>query len=263
MKVLFVQLPVQDPEGEDSRANVPLAAGYLAAYAESQNLLARSQWSILDGTTSAYGSDTAIIEAIVASEADLVCFSLYTWNLERSLFIASKAKERLPRSRFIAGGPEIAEGMPIMDRSPFNALVLGEGELAFAEILKDMEKHRPLARLYKAKELLDLATLPSPYLAGTLPLNKDKPVHIETLRGCPYRCAYCFYGKQYPVLRYFPEDEVISLIRRASQTGVSEIYLMDPSFQYGDRASGLLKEISLVNTAAIPIHAELRLDMAG
>lgn len=261
MKVLFVQLPVQDPGGEDSKANVPLAAGYLAAYAESMGILSRSQWSILDGTINAYGSDTAITEAIVASEADLICFSLYAWNLERSLFIAGKARERLPRSRFIAGGPEIAEGMPIMDRSPFNALVADEGELAFAEILRDMEKHRPLARLYKAKELLDLSTLPSPYLIGALPLLKDKPVHIETLRGCPYRCAYCFYGKQYPVLRRFSEKDVIALIRQASQTGVSEIYLMDPSFQYGDRAADMLKEIAQVNTAAIPIHAELRLDM--
>ncbi len=261
MKVLFVQLPVQDPEGEDSRANVPLAAGYLAAYAESQGILDRSQWTILESRISAYGSDTAIVEAIIGSEADLVCFSLYAWNLERSLFIAGKARERMSRSRFIAGGPEIAEGMSIMDRSPFHALVQGEGELAFAEILRDMEKHRPLSRLYKAKELLDLSTLSSPYLAGTLPLVKDRPVHVETVRGCPYRCAYCFYGKQYPVLRRFSQEDVISLVSRASQAGVSEIYLMDPSFQYGDRAADVLKQIAQANTAAIPIHAELRLDM--
>ncbi|MDX9826976.1 MAG: radical SAM protein, partial [Spirochaetia bacterium] len=43
--------------------------------------------------------------------------------------------------------------------------------------------------------------------------------------------------------------------------GVSEIYLMDPSFLYGDRAAEVLKEIAQANTAAIPIHAELRLDM--
>ena len=48
MKVLFVQLPLQDPNGESAQANIPLAAGYLSAYAESRGLLARGDWAILD-----------------------------------------------------------------------------------------------------------------------------------------------------------------------------------------------------------------------
>ncbi len=260
MKIIFVQLPVQDPDGQDAVANVPLAAGYLAAYAEAQGLLTRSQWSILDMDLAAHGSDSAIIESLAAADADLVAFSLYTWNLERSLYIAGKARERSLRSRFIAGGPEVADGMPLMDRSPFHTLVQGEGELAFAEILRDIEQHRPLRKLYKTKELLDLSTLPNPYLAGTLPIIKDKPVHVETVRGCPYRCAYCFYGKQYPELRRFPEDRALNLIRQATVVGVSEIYLMDPSFQYGSQVPAMLKDFAVANTAAIPIHAELRLD---
>ncbi|MFA6365712.1 MAG: cobalamin-dependent protein, partial [Candidatus Hydrogenedentales bacterium] len=172
MKILFVQLPVQDPDWNDAVANVPLAAGYLTAYAESQGLLQRSEWSILDQDITNCASDSAIIETLAASEPDVVAFSLYAWNLERSLYIANKAKDRLPRTRFIAGGPEVIDGMPIMSRSPFNALVSGEGEIPFAEILRDIKQHRPLSKLYKAEGLLDLATLPNPYLAGTLPMVK-------------------------------------------------------------------------------------------
>ena len=132
MKIVFVQLPVQEPDWDDSVANVPLAAGYLTAYAESIGLLERSEWSILDQGIADCGSDSAIIETLAAGEPDLVAFSLYAWNLERSLYIAGKAREKLPRARFVAGGPEVVEGMPIMDRSPFHALATGEGELPFA-----------------------------------------------------------------------------------------------------------------------------------
>lgn len=260
MKIVFVQLPVQDPNGDDAIANVPLAAGYLTAYAESQGLLHRSEWRILEADIVDCGSDSSIIEALASSEAEVVAFSLYAWNIERSLFVAGKAKEKLPRARFIAGGPEVVEGMPIMDRSPFSALVQGEGEIPFAEILRDIRQHRPLSKVYKADKLLDLTDLPSPYLAGTLPIVKDAPVHIETMRGCPHRCAYCFYGKNYPTLRRYPAEQAISVIREASRAGCSELYVMDPSFQFGADLEERLVSFAEANTAAIPIHTEMRLD---
>ncbi|HWR13059.1 MAG TPA: B12-binding domain-containing radical SAM protein [Rectinemataceae bacterium] len=260
MKLLFVQLPVQDPDWDDATANVPLAAGYLTAYAESQGLLQRPEWSILDKDITNCASDSAVIDALVASEPDVIAFSLYAWNLERSLYIAGKTKDRLPRTRLIAGGPEVVEGMPIMDRSPFNALVSGEGEIPFIEILRDIKQHRPLSKLYKADGLLDLATLPNPYLAGTLPIAKDAPVHIETMRGCPYHCAYCFYGKNYSTLRRYPDEQAISIIQKASQVGSSELYIMDPSFQFGADLEQRLVNFADANTAAIPMHTEMRLD---
>lgn len=260
MKLLFVQLPVQDPNGDDAAANIPLAAGYLAAYAESVELLSRQEWTILDRHVVNSGSDTAIIEHIVASEADVVAFSLYAWNLERSSYIAARAREKMSRTRFIAGGPEVVEGMPIMDRSPFHALAQGEGELPFVSILKDIRQHRPLSRRYKADSLLDLATLPNPYLAGTLPIEKDRPVHLETMRGCPYRCAYCFYGKNYGTLRRYPAEQAPEILRRASKAGASELYIMDPSFQFGDDLEARLLSLAEANTGGIPLHTEMKLD---
>src|SRR5208283_5043532 len=130
MRALFVQLPLQDPNGESAQANIPLAAGYLAAYAESRGLLSRGEWAILDRAVADFGSDGAIIEAIAASGADLVAFTLYAWNLERSLHVAERSLLSAPRARLVAGGPEIASGMKILSRSPFHSLVEGEGEEA-------------------------------------------------------------------------------------------------------------------------------------
>ena len=260
MKIIFVQLPVMEADWDDTVANVPLAAGYLTAYAEARGILKRSEWSVLDKTLTDYGSDSAIIEALISLEPDIVAFSLYAWNLERSLFIAGAAREHLSRARFIAGGPEVVEGMPIMERSPFHALVVGEGESSFVKLLGDIAQHRPLARLYKESQLLDLSTLPNPYLAGTLPILKDGPVHMETMRGCPNKCAYCYYGKNFPLIRRFPHEQAVELIHKASETGASELYIMDPSFQYGSDLPQRLADFAEANRSAMPLHTEMRLE---
>ena len=269
MKVLFVQLPVQDPNWESSRANVPLAAGCLAAYAESRGLLAREEWRILGREATDYGSDAALVEAIAAWEPDLACFSLYAWNLERSIHVAERAAAASGRTRFVAGGPEVVPGMLVYEgergsgRSPFHALVEGEGELPFAELLSDLRRGKPLARRYAASELLDLATAPNPYLAGTLPIEAERPVHLETMRGCPGKCGYCYYGKNYPTVRRFPREDAYKVVELAGRGRASEIYLMDPSFQATEDLADRLVGLAKANAAGLPIHAELRLESIG
>lgn len=260
MKLLFVQLPVQEPGWEGARANVPLAAGYLAAYAESLGLLSRQDWSILGRDASDYASDAGVAEAIARAEPDLVAFTLYAWNLERSMHIAARAAALLPRARFIAGGPEVVPGMPLMERSPFDALVEGEGEIPFARILDDIRLHRPLMRRYKASSFVDLATLPNPYLAGTLAFHPDEAVHLETMRGCPSKCGYCYYGKNYPGIRSFPREQATDLIKAAGAAGVRDLYLMDPSFQATADIEDRLREFARVNSGLLTLHAELRLE---
>ena len=49
--------------------------------------------------------DAALVEAIVASAPDLLGFSLYTWNSERSLTIAGLIKARLPGVLVVIGVP--------------------------------------------------------------------------------------------------------------------------------------------------------------
>jgi radical SAM superfamily enzyme YgiQ (UPF0313 family) len=37
---------------------------------------------------------------------------------------------------------------------------------------------------------------------------RDEVTYLETFRGCPYRCAFCFEGKNFPRLRFFPEEQI-------------------------------------------------------
>lgn len=266
MKVLFVQLPLQDPNGESAQANIPLAAGYLSAYAESRGLLARGDWAILDRAVADFGSDSAVIEAIAAATPDLVAFTLYAWNLERSLHVAERSLLSAPRARLAAGGPEVVAGMKILagsgggGRSPFHALVEGEGEEAFCELLDDLRRGKPLAKRYSASRPLDLSKLPNPYLAGTLPYEADRPVHLETMRGCPMNCGYCYYGKNSGPVRRYPREQANAVVEAAGKAGVRELYLMDPSFQASEELSGRLVDLARANAAGMSLHAEIRLE---
>ena len=260
MKLLFVQLPSQMPDWSSAPANVPLAAGYLASYAESKGLLARREWTILEPEIANFGSDSAIISSISAREPDIVAFTLYSWNLERSLFVAEKLSALLPRVRLIAGGPEVVEHMPISEKNPFHSLIYGEGEELFATVLQDIQEHRPLSPSYHSETLIDLSKLPNPYLTGALRFDPNAQVHLETMRGCSAKCSYCYYGKNYKTIRRFPHEQALEVIRAASQAGVSEIYIMDPNFQSGPNFVGRLRDIAYANHAHTAIHTELRLE---
>jgi radical SAM superfamily enzyme YgiQ (UPF0313 family) len=260
MKILFVQLPVQDPDWESASANIPLAAGYLASYAEAKGLLKRDEWGILDRGATDYGSDAALAEAIAREAPELAAFSLYAWNLERSLYVAARAAALSPRTRFVAGGPEVVGGQPLFESSPFHALVEGEGEAAFCELLSDIAQGKPLAKRYAASAPIELAELPNPYLVGALPLGPESPVHLETMRGCPARCGYCYYGKNYPSIRRFPREEAYKVLELAGKAGARELYLMDPSFQSTEDLPDRLIALARANSGGLAVHAELRLE---
>ncbi len=260
MKLLFVQLPTQTPDWSSAPANIPLAAGYLASYAESRGIISRREWSILDAAIVNYGSDASIIASIVGHEPDVVAFTLYSWNLERSIFIAERLGALLPRARLVAGGPEVVEGMPITVRAPFHSLVFGEGEQAFADLLQDVSQHRPVSQTYRAPDPLDLEKLPNPYLNGALRLDPNMQVHLETMRGCSAKCSYCYYGKNYKNVRRFPHQQSLDVIRAAVEAGVPEVYIMDPNFQSGSDFAGRLRDIAFVNRSNTTIHTELRLE---
>src|SRR5262245_59277233 len=103
VSVLLIQLPVPN----NPSTNVPLAAGYLKAYAHSQGLLQRVTIDILPRRLADSAGDALLVETIAARRPDVLGISLYTWNSERSLDIARRVKARLPGLVVVVGGPEV------------------------------------------------------------------------------------------------------------------------------------------------------------
>ena len=111
----------------------------------------------------------------------------------------------------IVGGPHVsATGKEILRVTPADFGLAGEGEIAFLEFLKQIEKKKPefgkVPGLIwkKGKKILknplpgfinDLNKLPFPdyqsFKLEKYPCYLEKSLPIITSRGCPYNCNYC------------------------------------------------------------------------
>lgn len=178
---------------------LPYSLGTLWSYALTQS-------DISENFTDAFWlfrRDT-ITDAYVkqlADSADIVLFSTYVWNWNYCTHLAKRIKQYRPDVRIIFGGPQVPHTDPnFRENFPYiDCVVLGEGEIAFVEILRKYLEGDAPPLFYSVPRLRDL-DLPSPYLTGIFDELIDAHPDIEwvptleTDRGCPYQCTFCDWG---------------------------------------------------------------------
>jgi len=148
----------------------------------------------------------------------VAAFSVSMWNMNLSIAIAEKVKKTFPECLIVFGGPNVPfNAEKFFLQYPFvDVTVRGEGEQAFADILMRFLQSRDFTdipgisyRDYKSGACIknskerpfvkDLDIFPSPYLERTFDYLLSEDINfqtiIETNRGCPYMCSYCFWGK--------------------------------------------------------------------
>jgi len=280
LNVALVQLPLPDADPGTAAANVPLAAGCLRAYAAANGGPPPDRLRVLPRDLAGHGGDEAILTWLAAGGFDVVGFTTHVWSIDRALLLVERLKARCPEARTLFGGPEVVAGRPVLSHPLVDAAVIGEGESTFLEALSDFaasvrEGGRPttgraasapgrrrsaVPRRYHAAAPLDLASVPNPYLAGLVERGPSDPVYLETVRGCPNRCTYCSYAKEFPGVRAWPAGTLEAVFSWAAVNDVREIYLMDPTFNGMPGWEEKLAAIARLNGTAIPLHTELRLE---
>lgn len=239
--VLLLQLPVPRLNYGVQTGNIPLGAGCLKLAA---GMLPQVQVDILPESIASYLGDAALIDILAARKPDIVGFTVYCWNLQRSLFFAKKLKECYS-PRIIFGGPEITPDNSLLDSDRLDFLVYGEGEAVFRHLLQDQKfwsKQRaaqPAGAIFKNS--------PSPYIQDLMEPEIENMVLLETQRGCPYRCGYCYYNKSHKGVSFADEALLLRGIQWAIDHEVRELYLLDPSLNVRPGLKNLLKKISVMN----------------
>ncbi|MET8627112.1 radical SAM protein [Kitasatospora sp. NPDC004669] len=186
------------------------------------------------------GGAQAVTELLDSwDEPFVVALTVFFWNRAQSLELARQVKQRWPNCRVVVGGNDVSHQQEaVFAEAPWvDVLVHGEGELRFRDLMHCFLADGDLAEIPgishrsdgvvvtnpDADRITDLEQVVSPILS---PVYSDEEIAgssmivYETNRGCPYKCAFCYWGgatnskvRQFDLDRIFAElDRLIRLM---------------------------------------------------
>lgn len=252
--------------------NFSLAFGYLKSYAHKfKSIEEKTDIQIMDFSQES-NNVTQVLYFISMMRPEILGLSCFCWNMEKIENLTCQVKQLYPEIKIILGGPEVGPRAYdyLKENNAVDVVVKGEGEVTFSLLLKyfvskegSLKSIKGIAyrsdnRVYDNDEqplIENLDDIPSPYLTGIL-TPRDNVTYLETYRGCPYNCAYCYEGKNYPDLRYFsPERTAQELELVLSSDSVNSFSFIDPVFNLDkDKFKGLGNTIIKLNRNNKKMH---------
>lgn len=230
----------------------PLVSGYLQAYAATDPTV-RDACHFEKYITTVKTPAERITRDLINAQADVYAFSCYVWNMGLVRSILPALRLARPRAHFILGGPQVMHHAahyldPADERT---AVCNGEGEVTFTHYLRALAERwswpagGPDLRgvhgisFYDDHELIttparpriaDLDSIPSPFLTGVFGAEYSMSI-LETNRGCPFRCGFCFWGAATNDRVYrFDEQRVKDEITWMAGHGILFLYIADANW---------------------------------
>jgi len=269
MKVLLIYPPWSLEEEFDKLAKVgnlvqPLGIGYLGAILEN----AGYQVKIIDAPPLGY-SVSQIIEEAKKFGPDVAGITSVTADFYKAKKIIQKIKEEIGCPT-VLGGPHItAAPEASLRESGVDYGVIGEGEIAFKELLEGIEGKKGIegikgiifkknGKIVKTPprqfiENLDVLPFPARHLMPPLSAYHPTPASYKKLpvgsmitsRGCPFKCTFCdraIFGNTYRFRS--PKNVVDEMEVLIKDFGAKEIRFWDDTFNfYPKRVIEICKEI--------------------
>lgn len=181
-----------------------------------------------------FNYDKKLFQQITDYQPDLIAFSVVTFHYQLSLHYAEICRTICPNAKIVFGGIHVSCVPEVVIENEFiDYIVIGEGEIAFSEIIKHIEKglaSEPIVNTWhKSKDgqiikgrqagfIQDLDSLPQfdKEIWADFIFHNSYYITI-TSRGCPYDCSYCFnhFFKNLP-------EEKSNYVRRRSVNHVME-----------------------------------------
>ena len=201
-------------------------------------------------------------EQILASNPDWVGFSIYVWNRLLAREIAQILRSRNPSILLFAGGSEAtADPAGVLGEGCLDFVLPGEGEELVVEVLGHLLKGASVPEIrqcIRPASVKDLATLPSPYLDGSLDPSAYSGMLWELSRGCPFRCDFCFESRGTEGIRRVPMERVEAELRLFEACGVSQVFVLDPTFNFDKRQAKTILRLIAAEAPAIHFFFEIR-----
>jgi len=198
-----------------------------------------------------------IIKNSYTAKPDIAAFSISMWNEQLSLKVAKILKEKYNTLIIFGGASCPHEPTEYFQKNKFiDIAIRAEGEDAFNEVLlrylndknnfssianvayRDKKSEKCIINYEKINFTKDLDIYPSPYLSGEFEyLIPDEKEHkyqaiIETNRGCPFLCTYCYWGRggNTTKYRYHSLERVFAEIDWVAKKKIGYLFNADSNF---------------------------------
>ena len=218
-----------------------------------------------------------IIKNNYLEKPDIAVFSISMWNEQLSLKIAKILKEKYNTLIIFGGASCPHQPTEYFKKNLFiDIAIRAEGEDAFNRVLlnylenkenfskipnvsyRDKNSGECIINLEKFNFERDLDQYPSPYLTGEfdylVPDGKDHnyQVIIETNRGCPFLCTYCYWGRggNTTKYRYHSLERVFGEIDWIAKKKMEYVFNADSNFGMHKRDIKIAEKLveSKINT---------------
>ena len=203
--------------------------------------------------------------------ADVVFFSSYIWNHEINLKIAEELKRKRSNIVIVFGGPQIPESSNGVEQylsnySFLDILCYGEGESPFLGILENVHektwervpsigfinKNNRYTHNPQSERIKDIDKIPSPYLSGIFNAlveaypDEKWAALLETNRGCPFSCSYCYWGKKTRSRVYqFAKERIYKEIDWFSEHKIEFVFCCDANFGIFGRDREIAEKVAI------------------
>ena len=171
-----------------------------------------------------------MLRALASTDADVVGFSCYIWNIALMEELARDLHTLRPELTIVFGGPEASFDTERYDESPVpHYIITGAGEEALARLCADLDGgRRDIPRVIHGADessMRDEGILytPDEALQGSI-------VYYESSRGCPYRCAYCLSCDAQKLRFKTVEQTLLDLATFERLEGIRVIKFVDRTF---------------------------------
>ncbi|WP_336159399.1 KedN5 family methylcobalamin-dependent radical SAM C-methyltransferase [Amycolatopsis sp. VC5-11] len=248
---------VQQGVWEMPLESMPLASGYLKATAEADDRIAGETEIVIRNFRGGKTLSGMANTLFSGRPPDVLAFSVLGWNYRAFGALAETFKQINPAGWVVFGGTHVAEQAERVFRMfpEVDVVVNGEGEFAFRDLLHAYLDRVPRTGLgavegisYRdpegstvttpaRKRIADLDEIPSPFLTGALEMTDEEGrfrydvALMETNRGCPYKCAFCYWGGAIgQKVRAFSRERLRAELEHFAKLRVHTIVLCDANF---------------------------------
>jgi radical SAM superfamily enzyme YgiQ (UPF0313 family) len=167
--------------------------------------------------------DDAIRQTPFDTDADLIALTAMTAQATRAYQLADAFRAQ---GKTVVMGGFHASNLPDEALQHVDSVVVGEGELAWPQLLADFQAGR-LQRSYRADGLIDTSLIPVARREIFKGSGHFFTNTIQTTRGCPFDCEFCsvtaFYGRKY---RKRPVEQVLAELEQLRKVN-SFVFFVD------------------------------------